>query len=703
MLRRIYGFVLSLAMMLGVPTSVIVGNTNDAHLDNIDSIITNKTEETLNCNEYKVTYTFALPEAKKRENIDIILILDKSSVGSFSDLRTALQAFLGDALFQSQESNINYKIGVIWFDYNVHNVTEGLVPLTQDVIKSIFVAFDKINTTGTNIHGAVNRAKEWLDDDAYIDSDSKYVVIFSDLAGYLVDDGTGTGLSRFALSDDKPIAVANDEMSTKYTSELDIDIDTITSLIADGKLLNGINADMARLMLEEAPEWEYPYQDRDEIRKTADADLVEKLKKAYDYLTPDMPTMFEKSIYQTGNVLLAMKESGYTVNAVTKKYYSGNFGSTIKAFQEWFSTYIGARYDYDNPPQEITLEHYVQAISRDTYSYIGKGTLSDLIPEEFEIVMDSITVMRNDSLIPNKTFPEYPGVIFFYDELPEGAHVPLSLEYKTNNENQTELLWNINTTLNNIEELQISYIVRYKGALDESKPGEAIKQTNLNPCLKYVNAAEAIVNRDIPTGTIEMQNLDVAVSLSNCKSFTGTLKTQYITADEVLEETTDSQPIDTPYTTVQKEFAGYTFKEMLVGSAPISGFYGPTPQIVTYVYTKDPVPVKGIVTVRYVDESNNNLTDPIVITDPIGSNYTTTQKNITGYTFMKMANDSAAVKGQISESLQSVTYVYKKDTLVPALPQTGILDLQTVAFVTVLLGLSILCAGCLTELRRDRK
>ena len=82
------------------------------------------------------------------------------------------------------------------------------------------------------------------------------------------------------------------------------------------------------------------------------------------------------------------------------------------------------------------------------------------------------------------------------------------------------------------------------------------------------------------------------------------------------------------YTTEQKAIPGYTFKEVQ-GSA--SGQFT-SHAGVTYVYTKDPV-AGGNVTVKYVDENGNTISDDVVKNGNVGDSYTTEQKAIPGYTF----------------------------------------------------------------------
>ncbi|GAB7391321.1 MucBP domain-containing protein [Lactococcus garvieae] len=110
------------------------------------------------------------------------------------------------------------------------------------------------------------------------------------------------------------------------------------------------------------------------------------------------------------------------------------------------------------------------------------------------------------------------------------------------------------------------------------------------------------------------------------------------------------------YSTEQKDITGYTFKEV-IGNP--TGQFTDQDQTVTYVYTKDAV-AGGDVTVKYVDSDNNPISSDVVKTGNIGGDYSTEQKDITGYTFKEVIGNPT---GQFTNQDQTVTYVYTKDVI----------------------------------------
>ncbi|MBC1348234.1 MucBP domain-containing protein [Listeria welshimeri] len=114
------------------------------------------------------------------------------------------------------------------------------------------------------------------------------------------------------------------------------------------------------------------------------------------------------------------------------------------------------------------------------------------------------------------------------------------------------------------------------------------------------------------------------------------------------------------YTTVQKDFTGYDFKEVQ-GNA--TGEYTTKAQVVTYIYAQTPTPVEqGTVTVNYQDEQGNSLAPTETLKGDVGTTYATVQKDITGYDFKEVQGNKT---GEFTKESQVVTYIYTQ-TPVPA-------------------------------------
>ena len=84
----------------------------------------------------------------------------------------------------------------------------------------------------------------------------------------------------------------------------------------------------------------------------------------------------------------------------------------------------------------------------------------------------------------------------------------------------------------------------------------------------------------------------------------------------------------------------------------------------TIVYAKNPV-AGGNVTAKYVDENGNPIADDVIASGNVGDPYSTTQKDVPGYTFKEVQGNPT---GSFTDQDQTVTYVYTKN---PATDNNG--------------------------------
>ncbi|WP_024747319.1 MucBP domain-containing protein [Levilactobacillus namurensis] len=158
------------------------------------------------------------------------------------------------------------------------------------------------------------------------------------------------------------------------------------------------------------------------------------------------------------------------------------------------------------------------------------------------------------------------------------------------------------------------------------------------------------------TGQFTDKNQEVTYIYAQDPAEQGTVTVHYvddqgntIAPDQVL-----TQDVGSDYTTEQKEIDGYTFKDV---TGNPTGTVTAEAQEVTYVYTKDPAE-QGTVTVHYVDDQGNTIAPDEVLTQDVGSDYTTEQKEIDGYTFKEVTGNPT---GTVTAEAQEVTYVYTAD------------------------------------------
>ncbi|MDK1717564.1 MucBP domain-containing protein, partial [Dellaglioa algida] len=144
----------------------------------------------------------------------------------------------------------------------------------------------------------------------------------------------------------------------------------------------------------------------------------------------------------------------------------------------------------------------------------------------------------------------------------------------------------------------------------------------------------------------------------------GTVTARYVdaTGRQISADINMTGALGTTYKTNQQVVKGYTFKEMLAGSASTIGKYTNENQIITYVYVENMKPIlNGMVTVKYVDENGKALRADTLMTGPVGSSYLVNREEIKGYTFKEIKNGSAETGGTYTDNNLIVIYVYKKD------------------------------------------
>ncbi|MCL0330082.1 MucBP domain-containing protein [Apilactobacillus xinyiensis] len=139
---------------------------------------------------------------------------------------------------------------------------------------------------------------------------------------------------------------------------------------------------------------------------------------------------------------------------------------------------------------------------------------------------------------------------------------------------------------------------------------------------------------------------------------TGTVHVNYVDANgnKLSDPTTLTGKIGDSYTTSAKDIQGYTLSKEPTNK---TGKYGADDINVNYEYTKNPTVTTGTVHVNYVDANGNKLSDPTTLTGKIGDSYTTSAKDIPGYTLSKEPTNKT---GKYDTDDVNVNYEYTKNS-----------------------------------------
>jgi len=134
---------------------------------------------------------------------------------------------------------------------------------------------------------------------------------------------------------------------------------------------------------------------------------------------------------------------------------------------------------------------------------------------------------------------------------------------------------------------------------------------------------------------------------------TSTVTASYQDTDDnkLSEDITLTGAIGDTYTADKKTFEGYTFKNVI---GNISGKFEETPQTVTFIFEKNPIPT-STVTISYQDTDGNKLSEDIILTGAIGDSFTADKKTFEGYTFKEVQGNQT---GTFSNENAPVKFVY---------------------------------------------
>ncbi|MGM0123753.1 hypothetical protein IGI37_001127 [Enterococcus sp. AZ194] len=156
--------------------------------------------------------------------------------------------------------------------------------------------------------------------------------------------------------------------------------------------------------------------------------------------------------------------------------------------------------------------------------------------------------------------------------------------------------------------------------------------------------------------TTEDQTLTFVYTKDPIPTSSVTVRFQDEEGNSLADDIVLSGEVGANYTTQEKAFDGYTFKEVRGNE---NGVYTTEDQTVTFVYSKDPIPTSSV-TVKYQDETGKALADNIVLSGEVGANYTTEKKTFDGYTFKEVIGNETGV---YTTEDQTVTFVYTKDPI----------------------------------------
>ncbi|MBC2266563.1 MucBP domain-containing protein [Listeria sp. FSL L7-0083] len=221
------------------------------------------------------------------------------------------------------------------------------------------------------------------------------------------------------------------------------------------------------------------------------------------------------------------------------------------------------------------------------------------------------------------------------------------------------------------KQLLLFLVVFSGGSLMIGSVAQAVENTNIKPeetmtVTKGTKETKkpASIEGYTYVGYIHTSENDITPPTPPVEQGTVTVNYQNEQGDSIASSETLKGNVGEKYQTVQKDIAGYDFKEV---QGNTTGEFTNKAQVVTYIYDKKPVPAANL-TIEYLDENGNQIHEPKIITGNVGDPYDATveldQLQIEGYT-LDTSKLPANATGVLTNEPQQVIYIYEKNP-VPA-------------------------------------
>lgn len=280
------------------------------------------------------------------------------------------------------------------------------------------------------------------------------------------------------------------------------------------------------------------------------------------------------------------------------------------------------------------------------------GTTNQRLNYAFASVGNSITLQPGET----KTLELYERLIageYAFGDSPDTIHIPVNNTFDFSTKALGIEAFKLNFSGNIEKNISDSQIYPYYTNVDPSKPGSYVAIFMARQASYSVNTTH-VVNVIVDPeqiGEVNVRYLDSqGQEIHEIQNLTGTI----------------GEPYDASTEDYKLTFDGYTLDETKLPENR-KGVFGETAQTVTYVYAKNPVPAADV-TVEYVDTEGKEIHSSQTISGNVGDSFDAStdqyKLSIDGYTLDESQLPENS-KGVFGETAQTVTYIYKKNS-VPA-------------------------------------
>lgn len=265
---------------------------------------------------YESDVTLSLPAYDYKASVDVVMVIDVSSSMKDADIAEAKAAAIAMCDELASKSEIDAKVGIVTFDKEAHNKTEGLVSL--DEAKS---AINQISASeDTNMMAGLMAGKDMLDQGTATD---KYLVVMSDgIPIYWVDEnGEVVSKTLEKYEKDKETLISKGPAGTEPEGSASDDFSTMLSM----SQLLGIK------------DW------------ASDSDVWKQVSDTGEIINSDeyKYTNIQKATYMTARYLMEEILGRYQVKMIafgTDKYENNVVYKYGENFCDWIGSQNGVSY-----------------------------------------------------------------------------------------------------------------------------------------------------------------------------------------------------------------------------------------------------------------------------------------------------------------------------------------------------------------------
>ena len=341
-----------------------------------DTWETSKSKTATNLNaDYQSQVTLSLPAESYKPSVDVVMVIDVSSSMKETDIAEAKAAANAMCNELAGKDNIETKIGIVTFDKEAHNLTNGLVSIDEarTAINSISASED------TNMVAGLMMAKEILSSGNGTD---QYLVLMSDgIPTYWVENGQITSKTLIRYAQDRITELSRSPAGTEPEGSA-----PDTEVMSMEQILSATGWDS------DSNEWKQISDTGEDINPDCKYTNIQKAAyKTAEYLQEEILGQYSvkmvafgtdkyenNAVYQYGENLCDWigAQSGVSYFKISKPGYGGEAGELTEAFQDIANemvylvdkgtkvvdkigsgTYSGTEYDFDfiNSLDALTL------------------------------------------------------------------------------------------------------------------------------------------------------------------------------------------------------------------------------------------------------------------------------------------------------------------------------------------------------------